>query len=91
MKYGKSLIKKKNLKGIFSEVSFPNSLAQVANDSLHHTPATIKEEIKKMPGEVPIFLGHLKPNFQDLLYSEIEALGEPRITILGSDDASFVF
>lgn len=82
---------RKNLKGIFTEVSFPNSLAQVANDSLHHTPATIKEEIKKMPGEVPIFLGHLKPNFQDLLYTEIEALAEPRITILGSDDASFVF
>ncbi len=82
---------KKNLKGIFTEVSFPNSLLQVANDSLHHTPATMKEEIKKMPKDVPIFLGHLKPNFQDQLYQEIAAIGEPRITILGSDDASFVF
>ncbi len=82
---------KKNLKGIFTEVSFPNSMLQVANDSLHHTPATMKEEIKKMPKDVPIFLGHLKPNFQDLLYQEIAAIGESRITILGSDDASFVF
>lgn len=82
---------KKNLKGIFTEVSFPNSMTQVAADSLHHTPATMKEEIKKMPGEVPIFLGHLKPNFQDLLYTEIDAIGNSRITILGSDDASFVF
>lgn len=66
-------------------------MTQVAADSLHHTPATMKEEIKKMPGEVPIFLGHLKPNFQDLLYTEIDAIGNSRITILGSDDASFVF
>src|SRR5690606_20368570 len=66
--------KVKNLKGIFTEVSFPNSLMQVAIDSFHHTPSTMLEEIKKMPLEVPIFLGHLKPNFQDKLFEEIAAL-----------------
>ncbi|EQC44315.1 MBL fold metallo-hydrolase [Bacteriovorax sp. Seq25_V] len=81
----------RNLKGIFSEVSFPNSLMQIAIDSRHHTPSTMKEEIKKMPKDVPIFLGHLKPNFQEQLYQEIGSLNEPRITILGSDNSNFVF
>lgn len=80
-----------NLKGIFTEVSFPNHLMQVAIDSFHHTPSTMLEEIKKMPSEVPIFLGHLKPNFQDKLFEEINALNEPRITVLGSDDSTFIF
>jgi ribonuclease BN (tRNA processing enzyme) len=81
----------KNLKAIFTEVSFPNSLSKVAKDSLHHTPATMKEEIKKMPKDIPIFLGHLKPNFQHQLFEEIENLKDERITILGSSDTSYVF
>jgi cAMP phosphodiesterase len=81
----------KNLKAIFTEVSFPNFLSKVAHDSQHHTPATMKSEIKKMPKDVPIFLGHLKPNFQSQLFKEIEEIGEERITILGSSDTSYIF
>ncbi len=80
-----------NLKAIFTEVSFPNHLKQVALDSFHHTPESLSFEIPKMPEEVPIFLGHLKPNFQDQLYKEIEELGCDRITLIGSDDTSYVF
>lgn len=81
----------KNLKAIFTEVSFPNKLEKVATDSQHHTPKSLQEEIKKMPSDVPIFLGHLKPGYQAELYKEIEDLNNERLTILGSDDTSFVF
>jgi ribonuclease BN (tRNA processing enzyme) len=81
----------KNLKAIFTEVSFPNALLKVATDSMHHTPATMREEIKKMPKDIPIFLGHLKPNFQHQLFLEIAELNNERITILGSSDTSYVF
>ena len=87
----KAAKKYKNLKAIFTEVSFPNSLVQVALDSKHHTANTMKEEIKKMPEEVPIFLSHLKPNFQDQLIQEIEQIGCDRITVLGSDDIGYSF
>lgn len=80
-----------NLKAIFTEVSFPNQLKQVAMDSYHHTPETIAEEIKKMPEDIPIFLGHLKPNYQAKLFKEIADLGIDRISLLGSDDTSYVF
>ncbi len=81
----------KNLKAIFTEVSFPNKLKQVAIDSFHHTPETLSYEIPKMPADVPIFLGHLKPNFQELLYKEIGSIGCDRLNVLGSDDTSYVF
>lgn len=83
--------KVKNLKAIFTEVSFPNALAKVARDSQHHTPVTINEEIKKMPKDIPIFLGHLKPNYQQQLFKEINELGNARINFLGSDNKEYVF
>lgn len=82
---------RKNLKAIFTEVSFPNALSKVALDSYHHTPETLVLEMKKMPKEIPIFIGHLKPNYQTKLFSEIEMINqEGRITIMGSDDTSYV-
>jgi len=83
--------KRKNLKAIFTEVSFPNKLQEVATLSRHHTPVTIEQEYKKMPKDVPIFLGHLKPNYQAIIYQEVDDLGIDRFSLLGSDETSFVF
>ncbi len=80
-----------NLKAIFTEVSFPNSLQGVATASFHHTPQTLNVELDKMPPEVPVFLGHIKPNYQNQLNDEVDALGHDRVTLLSSDDVSFVF
>jgi ribonuclease BN (tRNA processing enzyme) len=83
--------KVKNLKAIFTEVSFPNSMQRIATLSDHHTPASLKEEIKKMPAGVPIILTHLKPNFRAEIIKEIEAIGEKRIHILEKDGEEFNF
>jgi ribonuclease BN (tRNA processing enzyme) len=81
----------KNLKAIFTEVSFPNSLSKVAVLSDHHTPHTIGEEIKKMPENVPVILTHLKPNYRTDILSEIEKLKEDRIRVLENDGEVFEF
>lgn len=81
----------KNLKAIFTEVSFPDSLQAVADVSDHHTPSTMKEEIKKMPAGVPIYLGHLKPNYHDDLNKQIQALGEKRIHVMDADNLLYHF
>jgi ribonuclease BN (tRNA processing enzyme) len=81
----------KNLVAIFTEVSFPNNMQKVANASLHHTPSTLKNEIKKMPKNIPIFLGHLKPNFQDQLFQEVDQIGSDRLVCLGSSNHSYLF
>lgn len=81
----------KNIKAIFTEVSFPNSLHGLAMESKHHSPQSIKNEIDKMPADVPIFLGHLKPNYSDEIFKEIAEIGNSRLNIMGMDDASYVF
>lgn len=87
----KAAQKYNNIKAIFTEVSFPNKLQGVATASFHHTPQSMEDELKKMPEGVPVFLGHLKPNYQQLLNDEIAALGNDRVTLLSSDEVSFVF
>ena len=76
----------RGLKAVFTEVSFPNRLGAVARDSFHHTPATLAREMGKMPPDVPILVGHLKPPHEEELKREIEALGSSRVTVLGSGD-----
>ncbi len=44
-----------------------------------------------MPKDIPIFVGHIKPCYQTEVYNEIEALENDRITLIGSDDTSYVF
>ncbi len=83
--------KRKNLKAIFTEVSFPNRLAKVAEKSYHHTPNSILAELEKMPPEVPIFLGHMKPTYQADISTEIDAMDNDRFGLLADDDVSFIF
>ena len=81
----------KNLKAIFTEVSFPNSLEQVAIASDHHTAKSPKLEINHMPASIPIILTHLKPNFRSMIMREIEELKESRIQVLEEDGQVFQF
>jgi ribonuclease BN (tRNA processing enzyme) len=81
----------KNLKAIFTEVSFPNSLKNIAVASDHHTPLSLKAEIQKMPPTIPIILTHLKPNFRDEIFKELKQLGEKRIQVLEYDGMTFDF
>lgn len=81
----------KNLKAIFTEVSFPNKLQKVADVSDHHSPQTILNEIKKMPKDVPVILTHLKPNFRHEIMQELYQAKEKRLTVLDSDGEVFNF
>ncbi len=83
--------KNKKIKAIFTEVSFPKSMELIAKKSFHHTPKTLLNEIKKMPGHVPIYISHLKPLFQKILLKEIEELGQKRIRPLQTENSTLVF
>lgn len=66
----------KNLKALFIECSFPNSLEVLANSSKHLTPNSLKEIIDKIERkDIQIYLYHLKNVQQDILREEIEELG----------------
>lgn len=81
----------KNLKAIFTEVSFPNALKGVAKSSDHHTPSSLKQEISKMPPSIPIILTHFKPNYREVIFKELKELNEDRIQVLEHDGMVFNF
>ncbi len=81
----------KNLKAIFTEVSFPNSLQEVALISQHHTPHSIGLELKKMPENVPVILTHIKPNYRLEIIRQIRDLHEKRIHLFERDGEIFEF
>lgn len=83
--------KEKNLKAIFTEVSFPNHMQKVATLSDHHTPQSLGIEIEKMPKDIPIILTHLKPNYRAELKKEVAALQNSRLIILEADGMIFDF
>jgi ribonuclease BN (tRNA processing enzyme) len=83
--------KAKNLRAIFTEVSFPNALKKVAEISQHHTPLSIHSEMSKMPKDIPIILTHLKPNYREDIMQELKVLGEKRIRVLEKDGEIFNF
>lgn len=78
--------RRKGLKAVFLEVSFPNRMAGLAEVSGHHTPATLALELEKLHADVPVFLYHLKPAFLDELRQELEALRNPLLRILELGD-----
>jgi ribonuclease BN (tRNA processing enzyme) len=81
----------KNLKAIFTEVSFPNELQKVADISDHHTPFSIQKELQKMPSGIPVILTHLKPHYRDSILKEMKGIGEGRVRVLEKDGEVFNF
>lgn len=64
----------KRLKAIFIEVSFPNSLRDLAQSSGHMTPSLLEMELKKLQHKVPVFLTHYKSQFAEIIEKEIQSL-----------------
>jgi ribonuclease BN (tRNA processing enzyme) len=71
-----------NLKAVFLEASFPNSLADIAEISQHLTPALFAKEIDKIERPVRIVAVHLKPRFRELLEQELRELNRPNLDIV---------
>lgn len=66
--------KEKHLKGVFTEIAFPNRLQRVADLAGHFTPQMFKSEMVKLQKEVPLYIYHLKPEYYSELKKEISAL-----------------
>ena len=71
-----------NLKALFLDTSFDNSLQQVADLSLHLTPQTLEVELHKLERRVPILLHHLKPPCVARIHEEVRRLRNPDLEFL---------
>ncbi|MDX1295022.1 MAG: 3',5'-cyclic-nucleotide phosphodiesterase [Sulfurimonadaceae bacterium] len=57
------------------EVSFPNRLHEIAEESMHLTPKLVAEMLSKLTrSDVKICFYHMKPSFRDEIESELESL-----------------
>ena len=76
-----------NLKAVFLEVSFPNSMQWLADLSGHLTPRTVTSELEKLNRRgARIYLYHLKPSVIDEVKGEIAALRRDYLQICELDD-----
>ena len=68
-----------NLRAVFIETSFDNSMQDVADISKHLTPRTLAAELEKLQRPVPVYLHHLKPPCVEQIRREVADLGRPGI------------
>ncbi len=66
--------KELQLKGVFTEIAFPNRLQHVADLAGHFTPKMFQKELSKLNAKVPLYIYHLKPDYYSELKKEIKAL-----------------
>lgn len=74
------------LDAVFLEVSFPNSLAELAAATGHHCPATFVAEIRKLERPTRWIVVHRKPRYAAEIARELSALGLPdvELAVIGS-------
>lgn len=72
----------RTVKAVCIETSFDNSLQRVADLSLHLTPRTLEEELRKLARPLPLLVHHLKPTCVSKIREEIAALHNADIDYL---------
>jgi ribonuclease BN (tRNA processing enzyme) len=70
-----------NLKAVFLEATFPNSMAELAEVSKHLTPSLFAREIGKLKRRTRIVAVHIKARYREQIVSELENLGIPELEI----------
>ncbi len=75
-----------NLRLVITEASFPNEQAGLAEASKHLTPAKLGAELKKLRPDVPVRIYHLTPGDRAAMLPQLQALGDPRLSLLSQDD-----
>ncbi len=72
-----------NLKGIFIEVSFPDTMMEMAIRSKHLTPTLLAQEFRKIgKPDLPLYVYHMKPVVRDDILQEIAQLDIANVIVL---------
>jgi len=70
-----------NLRAVFLEACFPNSLSDLAKTSLHLTAEMFAREVAKMPRGARVIAVHIKVRYREQVIRELEALDLPNLEI----------
>ncbi len=85
---GSCSTRRKNLKALLLEVSFPDREQKLATVSGHHTPRTLLKDLKKLrkPKDLPTLLYHIKPVFQREVEQECARLKGVNLAVTAIGD-----
>ncbi len=75
----------RGLRAVILECAFPNRLGPLAEIARHLTPALLQRELDKLPPNVPVWIFHIKPQFEDEIAEELDRLGDKRVVLLEQD------
>lgn len=70
-----------NLKAVFLEAAFPDSLAWLADAARHLTPRLFAAEVQKIKPGTTVMAVHIKPRYLEQISAELAALGLPMVEI----------
>lgn len=75
--------KEKGVKGIITEISWPNRMKKEAEISCHMTPERLLRELDKIEDKkIPVYIYHLKPPYEEEILEEIKTLGRKNMRVL---------
>ncbi len=81
----------KNLQAVFTEISFPNNMDDLARASGHFTLDQLLTDLKKLERkDIPVHIAHFKPRFFEDLMDEFHRLAPERLHLLHQED-EFIF
>jgi cAMP phosphodiesterase len=72
----------RGLKAAIIETAFPSRLERLALASGHLTPELLRRELDKLPGDLPVWVFHIKPPFLQETAEELGKIDPARIHIL---------
>jgi ribonuclease BN (tRNA processing enzyme) len=76
-----------NLRAVFTEISFPNSMDGLARASGHFTTEQLLGDLKKLNDKnIPIYIAHFKPRFFEELMDEFHRTAPKRMHLLHQED-----
>jgi ribonuclease BN (tRNA processing enzyme) len=75
----------RGLRAALVECAFPNHMAKLAKVAGHLTPELIRQELDKLPPDIPVLIYHVKPQFYDQIAEELSRIDPARITIVEQD------
>jgi 3',5'-cyclic-nucleotide phosphodiesterase len=65
------------------ESSFPNSMAHLARDARHLTPASLAKELQKLSrNDLDIMAVHIKPAYRSTVVNELQSLGISNLSVM---------
>src|SRR5262245_44433381 len=70
-----------NLKAVFLELTFPDSMEWLAEVSKHLTTSRFERELAKLPAGVRVYAVHLKPRHQAEVVAELAARRLPNVAV----------